>query len=142
MDFVTRQTVADPLVMAGSSDGGAHLASFVGADYTTKLLTDHVPGVLSLEQAIWRLTGMPAAVHGLVDRGTIRVGAKADVVVIDLDRLENQMPEVAYDLPAGAARFVQRARGYDATIVSGEVTFRDGEHTGALPGRLVRGARD
>jgi N-acyl-D-aspartate/D-glutamate deacylase len=61
--------------------------------------------------------------------------------VIDLDRLENGLPEVAFDLPAGAARFVQRAIGYEATVVSGEITFRDGEHTGALPGRLVRGAQ-
>ena len=74
--------------MSGSSDGGAHLASFVGADYTTKLITDHVPGILSLEEAIWRLTGMPAAVHGLVDRGTLRVGAKADVTIFDPERLE------------------------------------------------------
>ena len=61
--------------------------------------------------------------------------------MIDFARLELALPEVAHDLPAQARRLIQRARGYDATVVSGEVTFRDGEHTGALPGRLVRGAR-
>ena len=61
--------------------------------------------------------------------------------MIDFARLELALPEVAHDLPAGARRLIQRARGYEATIVSGEVTFRDGEHSGSLPGRLVRGAR-
>ena len=126
--------------MSGSSDGGAHLASFVGADYTTKLLTDHVPGVLSLEQAIWRLTGMPAAVHGLVDRGTIRVGAKADLVVIDLDRLEAEEHEVRADFPGGTERWFVGARGYDMVIVNGVPVMEQGKHTGALPGEVLRGA--
>jgi N-acyl-D-aspartate/D-glutamate deacylase len=68
-------------------------------------------------------------------------GLRADANVIDFAQLELALPEVAHDLPAGARRLIQRARGYAATIVSGEVTFREGEHTGALPGRLVRGAR-
>ena len=77
--MVTEQAIQNPLVMSGSSDGGAHLASFVGADYTTRLLTDWVPGVLSLEQAISRLTSMPATVHGLRDRGGDRPGKCRDL---------------------------------------------------------------
>ena len=61
--------------------------------------------------------------------------------MIDFDRLQLTLPELVHDLPAGARRLIQKARGYEATIVSGQVTFRDGEHTGALPGKLVRGAR-
>ncbi|HPG24131.1 MAG TPA: amidohydrolase family protein [Myxococcota bacterium] len=140
MHHVVTSSIQEPLVMSGSSDGGAHLASFVGADYTTKLLTDHVPGVLSLEQAIWRLTGMPAAVHGLVDRGTIRVGAKADVVVIDLDRLEAGEHEVRADFPGGTERWFVDARGYDMVIVNGVPVMEQGKHTGALPGEVLRGA--
>ena len=75
--------INDPIVMPGSSDGGAHLASFTGADYTTNLLSDWVPDVISLEQAIWRNTLMPATVHGITDRGVLREGACADVLVID-----------------------------------------------------------
>ena len=140
MDFVTRQTVADPLVMAGSSDGGAHLASFVGADYTTKLLTDWVPELLTLEQAVWRLAGMPAAVHGLRDRGVLRVGAKADLNVIDLDALEAGAHYLARDFPAGTDRWVVGATGYVATVVNGAVLMENGKHTGALPGEVIRGA--
>lgn len=140
IDFVTRQTVAEPLVMAGSSDGGAHLASFVGADYTTKLLTDWVPELLTLEQAVWRLAGMPAAVHGLRDRGVIRVGAKADLNVIDLDSLEAGAHTLARDFPAGTDRWVVGAKGYIATVVNGVVLMQNGAHTGALPGEVIRGA--
>jgi N-acyl-D-amino-acid deacylase len=76
---------------------------------------------------------------GLLDRGTIALGSKADLNVIDFDRLMLHAPEVARDLPGGGRRLVQRAEGYAATIVSGAVVYRDGVATGALPGRLVRG---
>ena len=76
---------------------------------------------------------------GLLDRGTIAVGAKADINVIDFDRLKLHAPTVAHDLPSGGRRLVQRADGYVATIVNGTVVYRDGLPTGALPGRLVRG---
>ena len=74
------------VVMAGSSDGGAHLLSFCGADYTTRLLTEWVPDVLSLEQAVARLTSVPADAYGLADRGALRPGMAADVLLIDRDR--------------------------------------------------------
>ena len=140
IDHVVTHSIQEPLVMSGSSDGGAHLASFVGADYTTKLITDHVPGVLSLEQAIWRLTGMPATVHGLVDRGTLRVGAKADVTIFDPERLEAGEHVVAADFPGGTERWYVDATGYEAVIVNGVVVMDQGKHTGALPGEVLRGA--
>lgn len=140
IDHVVTNSIKEPLVMSGSSDGGAHLASFVGADYTTKLITDHVPSVLSLEEAIWRLTGMPAAVHGLVDRGTLRVGAKADITIFDLDRLEALEHVVAADFPAGTERWFVDAKGYEAVIVNGVPVMEQGKHTGALPGEILRGA--
>ena len=84
-------------------------------------------------------TGNTAAVYGLTDRGTLEVGKKADVNVIDLDALRLHAPEMVFDLPAGGRRLIQRVDGYRATIVAGEVTFEDGEATGARPGRLVRG---
>ena len=76
---------------------------------------------------------------GLHDRGLVQVGLKADLNVIDFERLALEKPYVVADLPAGGKRLLQKARGYRATIVSGVLTYRDGEHTGATPGRLVRG---
>ncbi|MCA9505384.1 MAG: amidohydrolase family protein [Spirochaetaceae bacterium] len=142
-----RAMLEHPSTAFGLADGGAHCGAICDASMTTSMLEHWVKRRtrgprLPIEVAVRKMTADTAALYGLNDRGRLLPGLKADLNVIDLDRLENQMPEVAYDLPAGAARFVQRARGYDATIVSGEVTFRDGEHTGALPGRLVRGARD
>lgn len=136
---VVKSGVSNPIVMAGSSDGGAHLASFVGADYTTRLLTDWVPDPLSFEQAIWRLTGMPATVHGLADRGFLREGAHADLVLLDRDRLAAGHARLAKDFPANTERYVVDAEGYVMTIVNGEVLLEDGKHTGALPGHVLRG---
>jgi N-acyl-D-amino-acid deacylase len=130
----------DPLVMAGSSDGGAHLLSFVGADYTTRLLTDWVPDPLSLEVAVGKLTLMPAAVHGLTDRGVLRPGAAADLLVIDPSRLRAGATRLVRDLPARSGRYVVDAEGYVAVVVNGVVLLADGRHTGALPGQFVRGA--
>jgi N-acyl-D-aspartate/D-glutamate deacylase len=88
---------------------------------------------------IKRLTADNAAAIGLNDRGTLQAGKKADINIIDYDRLRLRSPEIVYDLPAGGKRLVQRTDGFDATIVSGAVVYRDGQETGALPGRLVRG---
>ena len=97
---VVETGIKSPIAMAGSSDGGAHLASFTGADYSTRLLSEWVPKAISLEQAIWRLAGMPATVHGLRDRGFLRTGAFADIVVFDLDRLASDDAFLAKDFPA------------------------------------------
>jgi N-acyl-D-aspartate/D-glutamate deacylase len=93
---------------------------------------------LGLERAVHLQTGRTAATYGLDDRGTIEPGKRADLNLIDLDGLRLGAPEMIHDLPAGGRRLVQRATGYRATLVAGEVTFEDGEPTGARPGRLVR----
>jgi N-acyl-D-amino-acid deacylase len=93
----------------------------------------------TLEQAIRMITLVPATLWGFADRGLIREGMAADLMVFDPDGIAAEMPELVDDLPAGARRLVQRARGVAATVVNGEVLLRDGKHTGALPGRLLRG---
>src|SRR5206468_7193568 len=93
----------------------------------------------TLEQAVRMVTFVPATLWGFADRGLIRPGLAADLVVFDPDTIAAEMPEVVDDLPAGARRLIQRARGIAATVVNGEILLRDGKHTGALPGRLLRG---
>ncbi|MEN8158541.1 MAG: amidohydrolase family protein [Myxococcota bacterium] len=134
---VVQTGVTDPIVMAGSSDGGAHLGSFVGADYTTRLITDWTPDPLPLEQAIWQLTGMPATVHGLEGRGFLREGAWGDVVVFDRERLRAGHARLARDFPADTERYVVDGEGYRLVCVNGEVLLEDGKPTGRLPGRVV-----
>jgi N-acyl-D-aspartate/D-glutamate deacylase len=136
---LTETLVRDPIVVAGSSDGGAHVLSFVGSDYTTRLLTEWVPGVLSLEEAVARLTSGPARIHGLRDRGTLLPGAWADVTIWDPARLAVGATRLARDFPAGGARYVVDAEGYVATVVNGHVLMDGGRHTGALPGHVLRG---
>ncbi|MGH7787202.1 MAG: N-acyl-D-amino-acid deacylase family protein [Candidatus Binatia bacterium] len=138
-DDLIRQLLRDPIVMAGSSDAGAHLLSFVGADYTTRLLSQWVPEALPLETAIARLTAMPAMVHGLYDRGMLRPGLAADVVLFDPTRLAVGRTRLARDFPAESPRFVVDAEGYVALIVNGQVVLEHGRHTGALPGQILRG---
>ena len=87
-----------------------------------------------------QLTSATAGAVGLHDRGVVAEGRRADLNVIDFDRLRCEAPVMAFDLPAGGKRLLQRARGYSATVVGGQITYRDGEPTGALPGRLVRAA--
>jgi N-acyl-D-amino-acid deacylase len=134
-------THPDALVSLG--DGGAHYGLICDASYTTYLLThwvrDRTRGArVTLPWAIEALTSKPAQAFGFHDRGRLATGMKADLNVIDFERLMLPGPVVVNDLPGGGARTVQRAKGYVATIVSGQVTYRDGEATGALPGRLVR----
>ena len=133
----TEELIRSPHVLAGSSDAGAHLLSFCGADFTTRLLTEWVPEVLTFEEAVSRLTLVPAQVHGLADRGVLREGAAADLLVIDRDRLATSTPRLVRDFPANSARFVVDASGYAAAIVNGEVLLDDGRHTGALPGQVL-----
>src|SRR5690606_11739502 len=123
----------------------AHCGLICDASMPTYLLThwvrDRSRGArVPLEQAVRLQTGNTAAVYGFTDRGTLEVGKKADVNVIDLDGLTLHAPEMIFDLPAGGRRLTQRVDGYNYSIVSGAVTFEDGEETGARPGRLVRGS--
>ncbi|MGI9409924.1 MAG: amidohydrolase family protein, partial [Hyphomicrobiaceae bacterium] len=97
--------------------------------------------VFSLPETIRRLTSDTASAAGLMDRGVIRAGKKADINVIDYDRLSFSKPYVTYDLPANGKRLLQKAEGYDLTVVSGDVTYREGEATGALPGKVIEGQR-
>jgi N-acyl-D-aspartate/D-glutamate deacylase len=138
-DAATAELVRDPIVMAGSSDGGAHLLSFTGADYTTRLLSEWVPGTLTLEQAVSKLTMVPAVVHGLGDRGVIREGAAADLVVFDPRRLRCGTTRFVRDFPAGAGRYVVDAEGYVATVVNGTPVYDHGRYTGSLSGEILRG---
>lgn len=125
----------------GLGDGGAHVAFILDAGYQTWLLTHwgRERGMFAPEELIRRLTSDTAGAAGLHDRGVLAVGKKADLNVIDWDRLGADKPYVAHDLPAGGKRLLQKVHGYEATIVSGRVTFREGVPTGVLPGRLVRG---
>ena len=142
---VVRELLARPDCIVGLGDGGAHYSAICDASYPTFMLTHWVRdangGGFSLAQAVNMLSRKPALAIGLGDRGLIAPGMKADLNVIDLDRLHLALPHIAYDLPAGGRRLDQRASGYDATIVSGEVIRRFDEDTGARPGKLVRGAR-
>ena len=133
-----------PGAVLGLGDGGAHCGTICDGSYPTFMLThwvrDRMRGErMSLQSVVKALCHDTANTVGLDDRGTVTVGAKADLNVIDLDRLTLHAPTVAHDLPSGGRRLVQRADGYAATIVNGTVVYRDGDATGALPGRLVRG---
>ena len=125
----------------GLGDGGAHVAFILDAGYQTWLLTHwgRQEKRWDVAELIRRLTSDTAGAAGLHDRGVLAPGKKADVNVIDWDRLGSDAPYVVSDLPAGGKRLLQKVHGYDATIVSGKLTFRNGEATGALPGKLVRG---
>ena len=135
----------DPNTVIALGDGGAHYGLICDASYTTHALTywmrDRKGERLPLSWTVQQLTDVPARAVGLGDRGRLSVGYKADLNVIDLDRLNVSAPHPVHDLPGGGRRLEQKAEGYRATVVGGEVTYRDGAFTGALPGRLVCGAR-
>jgi N-acyl-D-aspartate/D-glutamate deacylase len=133
-------------VVPGLSDGGAHVGMICDGSFPTTNLVhwtrDRTRGPkLSLEKMVKAQCRDTAETVGLFDRGLIAPGYRADLNVIDYGRLKLKAPEVAYDLPSGGRRLVQRAEGYVATVVAGEVTYRGGEPTGALPGRLLRGGQ-
>ena len=141
-----REMLIHPSAMPGLSDGGAHCGIICDASFPTFLLThwtrDRTRGQkLSIAQVIELQCRKTARAVGLMDRGVIAPGYRADINVIDYDRLTLRAPEVAYDLPVGGRRLVQKVEGYDATIVAGQVTRRGGAATGKRPGRLLRGAQ-
>jgi N-acyl-D-aspartate/D-glutamate deacylase len=138
---VIEELIDHPMIMIGSSDGGAHLLTFCGSDYTTRLLTNFVPGSLSLERAVAKLTAVPAAALGLWDRGLIRPGFAGDLVLFDPARLAVSPVQLVNDFPAGTSRLVFPAEGYHATIVNGRVVVEDGKATGERPGQVLRGGQ-
>jgi N-acyl-D-aspartate/D-glutamate deacylase len=141
-----REMLAHPRSAFGLADGGAHCGAICDASMTTSLLShwarDRKRGEqLPIGFVVKKMTQDTASLYGMHDRGILAPGMKGDANVIDFARLGLEIPVLVNDLPAGAGRLIQRARGYEATIVSGQVTFREGEHQGPLPGRLVRGAQ-
>jgi N-acyl-D-aspartate/D-glutamate deacylase len=138
-----REMLTDPGTLLGLSDGGAHCASIVDAGVASFMLShwgrDRRRGPrLPLEFLVKRLTSETADFFGFSDRGRLVPGLRADINLIDFDRLRFHQPELVHDMPAGGRRFVQRVDGYEATLVAGIPIFERGEHTGAMPGRLVR----
>jgi N-acyl-D-aspartate/D-glutamate deacylase len=135
------ELIKHPRTVVTFSDSGAHVSQIMDASLQTHLLAHwvRVKQALTLEQAVRMLSFEPATLWGFSDRGLIREGMAADLIVFDPETIAPAMPEVVYDLPAGARRLVQRARGIAATVVNGELLMRDGKHTGALPGQLLRG---
>jgi N-acyl-D-aspartate/D-glutamate deacylase len=136
--------LSDPMTVQGLGDAGAHCGLVCDASMTTYLLShwarDRTRGArLPVEQAVQRLTSSPAHLYGLHDRGVISPGRRADLNVIDFERLGLLHPELVTDLPAGAGRLVQRSTGYVETIVAGQTVVAEGALTDARPGRVVRG---
>ena len=134
------EIVRDPYILLGVSDGGAHTKFLTAGRYPTETLAVHVreKEFLSLEDAHWRLSALPASLAGFRDRGTIKVGGPADIVVYDYEHLESLPDEVSYDLPGGEWRRIQRAHGYRWVLVNGEIIIDDDKETGAHPGQLLR----
>lgn len=136
-----RTFLEHPYTVIGIADTGAHVSQLLDSSITTHLLSywTREREAFTWEQAVRMLTFDPASTWGLRNRGLLREGCAADVVVFDPGTVTQRLPETAYDQPGGIRRLVQKADGYRATIVGGQVVLRDGEHTGALPGRLLRG---
>ena len=138
-----REMANSPFTLPGISDGGAHMKFMTTGRYPTEFLTHLVRdnAIMDLEQAHWRLSGYPALAAGFTDRGVLREGAPADIVVYDYDGLKLLPTERLHDFPAGDWRLSQKAEGYKLTIVNGQITFEDGECSGATPGALLRHGR-
>jgi N-acyl-D-amino-acid deacylase len=134
-----KELVASELTIPGVSDGGAHTKFFMGGVYPTEFLMkvrDH--DIMSFEAAHWRLSTQPALCAGFRNRGTLREGAPADVVIYDLERLSIKQMEIIHDFPGGEWRRVRRAEGYRQILVNGQVTLEDGKPTGNMSGKLLR----
>jgi N-acyl-D-aspartate/D-glutamate deacylase len=142
-----REMMTDPGTLLGLSDGGAHCTSIVDAGLPSFMLAHwgrdrHRGPRLPLELLVKRQTSETADFFGLTDRGRLVPGLRADVNLIDFDRLLLHKPELVHDMPANGRRFIQRVEGYETTLVAGTPIFERGRHTGALPGRLVRAGRN
>ncbi|MBX9748006.1 MAG: amidohydrolase family protein [Roseococcus sp.] len=141
-----REMVTHPHTLMGLGDGGAHVGYICDASAPTHMLTHWARdrargGRLPVEFVVKRLAADNAGALGLHDRGRLAVGLRADINVVDFDKLAIERPNMRYDLPAGGKRLVQGARGYRATICAGEIVHEHGQATGALPGRLIRGGK-
>jgi N-acyl-D-aspartate/D-glutamate deacylase len=139
-----QQAWAEPDVMLGGSDAGAHLDRMAGAPFPTRFLGDMIRGrkLVPLERAVQLITGDQADVFGLVDRGYLREGYHADVVVFDPETVASEDATLVADLPGDAPRLTAGAIGVKRVLVNGTETIRDGEATGSRPGTLLRSGRD
>ena len=136
------ELIRHPRTVTTFSDSGAHVSQIMDSSLQTHLLGywTREKQAFTLEEAVRQITFVPASFWGMTNRGLLREGYAADVVVFDPDRIAPMMPELAHDLPAGARRLKQKSAGIAATVVNGEVLMRHNEHTGALPGQLIRGS--
>jgi len=142
-DALVRDLVVDPRVMIGLSDGGAHVDMICDAGYATYMLGKWVreEQAVTLERAVERLTTEPARFFGIQDRGALQVGLAADLAIFDYETVGSAVnPESRDDLPGGGRRLVMPAQGVQYTVVNGEVLYAEGEHTGAMPGQVLRSA--
>src|SRR5579885_1054656 len=142
-----RRLLVDPDTRLGVSDGGAHCGMVCDASVPTFMLSywarDRRRGPrLPLEQVVKFQTSETAELYGFTDRGLLAPGKKADINLIDFDGLHLHAPEIVYDFPSGARRFIQKVDGYKYTVVSGAIIYENGAPTGALPGKLIRAGRD
>jgi N-acyl-D-aspartate/D-glutamate deacylase len=137
---LNREIFSSEITVPGVSDGGAHTKFVTIGRYTTEFISDFVreKDILSLEEAHYRLSNLPAKMAGLADRGTIEKGRPADIVIYDYDELKSTPSEIAHDFPGNEWRRVQKAVGYNYIMVNGEVTFEGGNCTNATPGKLLR----
>jgi N-acyl-D-aspartate/D-glutamate deacylase len=137
---VVGQMLTDPNMLLGLADSGAHVSQICDTSFSTFFLRYWIQerGLMSIGEGVRKLTSEPAELLGLGDRGVLREGAFADLNVIDTRELRVHAPEFVDDLPAGATRFIQRASGYDYTLVNGRVFMKDGEFQGDSPGRVLR----
>jgi len=135
-----KEMLDNPWLIPGVSDGGAHTKFFTGGTYPTEFLTKMVREhqMMTLEDAHWRLSTLPALCAGFRDRGTLREGAPADIVVYDYDKLAMRPVELTHDFPGGEWRRVCKADGYRYLFVNGQMTMDDGKETGNMSGRLLR----
>ena len=134
------QLITTEWAMPGLGDAGAHVSQMIDSGWATFILSHwhRDTGVYTLEEAVRRMTAVPAGVLGLEDRGVLAVGKRADLNVFDVEALEERMPTIVHDFPFGAPRFIQRAAGYRATVCNGQVVLRDDELTGVRAGRILR----
>ena len=132
--------LTSPYPVIGLSDGGAHVIFDAGYGYSTYFLGHWVRDkqIMSIENAVQKLTSIPAELFDITDRGLVKEGLAADLVIFDPDAIGPLEPEEVYDFPGGSKRLAQFAEGIEFTIVNGEVLIEGGEYTGALPGQVLR----
>ena len=139
LDSVAKMSAME-WAIPGLGDAGAHVSQMIDSGWTSFVLSywHRDVGLYSVEEAVRRMAAVPAEVLGLNDRGTLAVGKRADINIIDIDKVGERQPQLIHDFPGGAPRFIQRAAGYQATLSNGQVILRDDEHTGTRSGQVLK----